>query len=326
MTRRSEREGKISWKSSLMLFTAALIWGTAFVAQSVAMEHLGPLSFNGVRFLMGGMVLLPVAAIGRARRRNEDRKREGGEREEQEKQVKERKLEQKKDNKSVIVGGICCGLVLCGASLLQQYGILHTSVGKAGFITTLYIILVPFFGIFLKKKISGKTWVGAAIAALGMYMLCMSESLSLSLGDGLVFMGAILFSVHILVIDYFSPRADGVELSCIQFLTAGVLGSVLALLFEEPCMQDFIDGILPLAYVGILSSGVAYTLQVVGQKDTEPTVAALILSLESVVSVVAGWAILDQALTDRELMGCVLVFCAVILVQLPRRGRDPLRR
>ena len=211
--------------------------------------------------------------------------------------------------------------MLCAASLLQQYGILHTSVGKAGFITTLYIILVPFFGIFLKKKIPGKVWVGAAIAALGMYLLCMSESLSLNIGDGLVFMGAILFSIHILVIDYFSPRADGVELSCIQFLTAGVLGSVLALLFEEPRIQDFIDGSLPLAYAGILSCGVAYTLQVMGQKDTEPTVAALLLSLESVVSVLAGWVILDQALTGRELGGCALVFCAVILVQLPRMGK-----
>ncbi len=366
---RREREWKISWKSSLMLFAAAFIWGTAFVAQSVGMEYLGPLSFNGVRFLMGGAVLLPVAAIGRARRKKEDRKREEERKKEEENEEdrekerkkeeeneedrekerkkeeeneedreKERKREEeneedrekedkkkdggkKKNYNASFIGGLYCGLVLCAASLLQQYGILHTSVGKAGFITTLYIILVPFFGIFLKKKIPGKVWVGAAIAALGMYLLCMSESLSLNIGDGLVFMGAILFSIHILVIDYFSPRADGVELSCIQFLTAGVLGSVLALLFEEPHLQDFIDGSLPLAYAGILSCGVAYTLQVIGQKDTEPTVAALLLSLESVVSVLAGWVILDQALTGRELGGCALVFCAVILVQLPRMGK-----
>ena len=349
---RREREWKISWKSSLMLFAAAFIWGTAFVAQSVGMEYLGPLSFNGVRFLMGGAVLLPVAAIGRSRRKKEDRKREEERKKEEENEEdreKERKREEeneedrekedkkkdggkKKNYNASFIGGLYCGLVLCAASLLQQYGILHTSVGKAGFITTLpqkqgsrraptKCPQPKVHIIFLKKKIPGKVWVGAAIAALGMYLLCMSESLSLNIGDGLVFMGAILFSIHILVIDYFSPRADGVELSCIQFLTAGVLGSVLALLFEEPRIQDFIDGSLPLAYAGILSCGVAYTLQVMGQKDTEPTVAALLLSLESVVSVLAGWVILDQALTGRELGGCALVFCAVILVQLPRMGK-----
>lgn len=219
--------------------------------------------------------------------------------------------------KDTVAGGVCCGLVLCAAALLQQYGILYTTVGKAGFITTLYIILVPFFGIFLKKKIPGKVWAGAAIAAFGMYLLCMSESLSLGRGDTLVFLCAVLFSVHILVIDYFSPKADGVELSCIQFLTAGVIGSILAFVFERPDAGAFLKGIVPLAYAGILSSGVAYTLQVVGQRDMDPTIASLILSLESVVSMLAGWVILGQALTGRELTGCGLVFGAVILVQLP---------
>lgn len=285
-----------------MLFMAAFIWGTAFVAQSVGMEYLGPLSFNGARFLMGSMVLVPVICLGRA---NPARRKEG-----------------KKPGslKTTVTGGVCCGLALCAAALLQQYGILYTTVGKAGFITTLYIILVPFFGIFLKKRIPGKVWVGAVIAAFGMYLLCMSERFSLSRGDGMVFLCAILFSVHILVIDHFSPRVDGVELSCIQFLTAGVIGSVLALIFEKPDIRDFVRGIVPLAYAGVLSSGVAYTLQVVGQKNMDPTVASLILSLESVVSVLAGWVVLGQALTGRELAGCGLVFCAVILVQLPGRS------
>lgn len=292
-------ETKISWKSSLMLFLAAFIWGTAFVAQSVGMDYLGPLSFNGARFLMGSAVLLPVIAFNRTRRKKEGKPVTGW--------------------KDTVAGGVCCGLVLCAAALLQQYGILYTTVGKAGFITTLYIILVPFFGIFLKKKIPGKVWAGAAIAAFGMYLLCMSESLSLGRGDTLVFLCAVLFSVHILVIDFFSPKADGVELSCIQFLTAGVIGSVLAFVFEKPDAGDFLKGIVPLAYAGILSSGVAYTLQVVGQRDMDPTVASLILSLESVVSMLAGWVILGQALTGRELTGCGLVFGAVILVQLPGR-------
>lgn len=293
-------QAKISWKSSLMLFLAAFIWGTAFVAQSVGMDYLGPLSFNGARFLMGSAVLLPVVWFKRRKK-----KREGG---------------KPADVRTTMTGGICCGLLLCGASLLQQYGILYTTVGKAGFITALYIILVPFFGFFLKKKIAGKVWTGAVIAAFGMYLLCMSESLSLGRGDSLVFLCAILFSVHILVIDYFSPKVDGVELSCIQFLTAGVTAGIFAFLFERPHIGDFVNGILPLAYAGILSCGVAYTLQVLGQKDTDPAIASLILSLESAVSVLAGWIILDQALTGRELTGCVLVFCAVILVQLPEKG------
>ena len=296
---------KSTFKSSLMLFLAAFIWGTAFVAQSVGMDYLGPLSFNGARFLMGSLVLVPVICFNRksaAKRHKENEGKGPG------------------SLKTTIIGGVCCGLALCAAALLQQIGMLYTTVGKAGFITTLYIILVPIFGIFLKKRIPGKVWVGAAIAAFGMYLLCMSESLSLGRGDALVFLCAILFSVHILAIDRFSPQVDGVELSCIQFLTAGIIGSILAFLFEKPDIGDFVNGIVPLAYAGILSSGVAYTLQVVGQRDTDPTVASLILSLESVVSVLAGWVVLRQALTGRELAGCGLVFCAVILVQLPGKA------
>lgn len=300
-------QSKSPWKGSLLLFLAAFIWGTAFVAQSVGMDYLGPLSFNGARFLLGSAVLLPVIWFRRARLPKLERR--PGKTEESGKPAG--------NLKATVTGGICCGLILCGAALLQQYGILYTTVGKAGFITTLYIILVPIFGIFLKKRIPGKVWAGAAIAAFGMYLLCISESLTLGRGDGLVFLCAILFSVHILAIDYFSAGVDGVELSCIQFLTAGVIGSILALAFEKPDIGDFLNGILPLAYAGILSSGVAYTLQVLGQKDTDPTVASLVLSLESVVSVLAGWAVLGQALTGRELAGCGLVFCAVILVQLP---------
>ena len=290
---------KFSLKSSLLLFLAAFIWGVAFVAQSVGMDYMGPLTFNGARFLMGSLVLLPFVLV----RRKQNKKTGKG----------------PASLKTTIVGGVCCGLALCSAALFQQYGIMYTTVGKAGFITTLYIILVPFFGIFLKKRIPGKVWIGAVIAAAGMYLLCMSERLALSRGDTLVFICAILFSVHILVIDHFSPMADGVELSCIQFLTAGIIGSMGAILFEQPTLQCLIDGIIPLAYAGILSSGVAYTLQVIGQKDMDPTVASLILSMESVFSALAGWMILHQKLSGRELFGCVLVFMAVILVQLPEK-------
>lgn len=284
-------------RSSFLLFLAAFIWGVAFVAQSVGMDYMGPFTFNGIRFLMGSAVLFPLVCYRRK---------------------KERKAA-KAGLKITLTGGICCGLALGCAALLQQFGIMYTTVGKAGFITTLYIIIVPMMGIFLGKKVAGKVWIGAALAAFGMYLLCMSEKLSLSKGDTYVFLCAVIFAIHILVIDYFSPKADGVELSCIQFLVAGLISSVLAFVFEEPTFAAFIDGIIPLAYAGIMSSGVAYTLQIIGQKDMEPTVASLILSLESVVSMLAGWVILGQALNGRELAGCGLVFAAVILVQLPDR-------
>ena len=292
---------KATLRSSFLLFLAAFIWGVAFVAQSVGMDYMGPFSFNGARFLMGSVVLIPLIVINRKKNKAKNQAKFGG--------------------KVTIAGGICCGLALCSAALFQQFGIVHTTVGKAGFITTLYIIIVPIMGIFLKKKVPGKVWIGAVIAAVGMYLLCMSERFALSKGDTYVFICAILFSVHILVIDYFSPKVNGVELSCLQFLTAGVISSIIAFFVEKPVLQNFIDGIIPLAYAGIMSSGVAYTLQVVGQKDLDPTVASLILSMESVVSMLAGWVILGQALNRRELLGCALVFGAVILVQLPDRKK-----
>lgn len=291
---------KRSLRSSFLLFLAAFIWGVAFVAQSVGMDYMGPFTFNGARFLMGSLVLLPLVLYRRKSTKRE--KKQFG------------------SVKVTLTGGICCGLALCSAALFQQFGILYTTVGKAGFITTLYIIIVPIMGIFLKKKIPGKVWLAAVVAMAGMYLLCMSESLKLGKGDRYVFICAILFSVHILVIDYFSPRADGVELSCLQFFTAGTVCSVLALVFEKPEVSNFVDGIIPLAYAGIMSSGVAYTLQVVGQKDLDPTVASLILSMESVISMLAGWVILGQAMSRRELLGCALVFGAVVMVQLPERS------
>lgn len=322
----------------LLLLLAALIWGVAFVAQSVGMDYMGPFTFNGARFLMGSAVLVPVILFRRKRvyrcagpaqnggpiqsvRRaqndcgtQDDCQDRGA--------FKEAGPGGKDNKKTVFVGGFCCGLALCCAALFQQFGILYTTVGKAGFITTLYIILVPIAGIFMKRAPSGKVWIGAGIAALGFYLLCVNEGFSLSRGDGLVFISALLFTVHILVIDYFSPKADGVELSCIQFLTAGVISSVLALAFEKPNLSALGEGIIPLAYAGIMSSGVAYTLQVIGQRDTDPAVASLLLSMESVFSVLAGWLILGQALSAKELMGCALVFGAVILVQLPGGKKD----
>lgn len=295
------KQNQTSLKSSFLLFLAAVIWGVAFVAQSVGMEYVGPATFNGARFLLGAAVLLPVIWL-RSRRQTGQQKQE---------------KKTKKERKQLLTGGLCCGLALCTASLLQQAGIQYTTVGKAGFITTLYIIIVPILGIFLKKRIGAKIWTGAALAVAGLYLLCMSGSFRLSKGDSLVLACAFVFSIHILVVDYFSPKVDGVKLSCLQFLTSGIICSILAFLTEQPTWGALLAGAVPILYAGILSCGVAYTLQVIGQKKVEPTVAALILSLESVVSVLAGWVLLNQKLGTRELLGCGLVFAAVILVQLP---------
>ncbi len=291
---------KISFGSSLLLFLAACIWGVAFVAQSVGMDYMGPCTFNGIRFLIGGTVLLPLVYVRVKKKKN---------------------TPEELPPALTLKGGICCGLAICAASLCQQIGIMETTVGKAGFITTLYIIIVPVFGLFLRKKVPGKVWIAAAVAAVGMYMLCINESFSVSRGDAFVFLCAIIFAVHILVIDYFSPKADGVALSCIQFYTAGIICTVAAFAVETPTWGQFVSGIVPILYAGVMSCGVAYTLQIIGQKNVEPTVASLILSMESVVSVLAGWVILGQELSSKELAGCVLVFAAVILVQY--NGRIP---
>jgi len=294
--------------NSFLLFLAAFIWGVAFVSQSKGMEYMGPFTFNGVRSLLGAMVLIPVILYRRKR------------------EIKELDGMQPKPIhwKVTIFGGVCCGLALMIATTLQQIGIIYTTVGKAGFITALYIIFVPILGIFIGKKVPAAVWIGAFWAAIGMYLLCIQGEFKIGLGDTLVFICAVVFSIHILVIDYFSPKADGVMLSCIQFFVCGIICTSIALIVEKPVFSQLIDGAVPILYAGIMSCGVAYTLQIVGQKGVNPTIAALVLSLESVVSVLAGWFAYkigflkeDQTLTGRQILGCVIVFAAVILVQLP---------
>ena len=227
---------------------------------------------------------------------------------------------QKGDFKTLLLGGVCCGIMLCIASNFQQYGISFTTVGKAGFITALYIIIVPVLGLFMKKKVGAKIWIGVALATAGLYLLCMtSESFSVSKGDLLVLVCAGFFSLHILIIDHFSPKCDGVRLSCIQFFVCGVISMAASFLFETPNLTTILSGWLPILYAGVMSCGVAYTLQIIGQKNMDPTVASLILSLESVFSVLAGWGLLNQKLSARELFGCVLMFAAILLAQLPEK-------
>ena len=300
-------------KNAMMLMLAAFIWGTAFVAQSVGMDYLGPFTFNGVRNFVGAAALLPCIWL-LDRLNGKDPKRvpakEDG-----------RMGGNQGEKKDLILGGICCGTVLFVAGSLQQVGLQYTTVGKAGFITACYIVIVPVCGIFLHKKIGAKVWAAVALSLVGLYLLCITEKLTIGKGDILVFLCALVFTMHILVIDYFSPRADGVKMSCIQFFVCGLLSLVPMFVLETPKLGAMAKSLGPILYAGVLSSGVAYTLQIVGQKNVNPAVASLILSLESCFSVLAGWIILGQRLSVREGTGCVLMFVAIILAQLPERKR-----
>lgn len=302
-------------KNDALLVLTALIWGSAFVAQSVGMDYLGPFTFNSLRCLMGGLVLLPVIwFMGRkgpgGRKKTEPRT---------DTQNGKINRELAEDKKTLWIGGVCCGIALAAASSLQQIGLVYTSAGKAGFITALYILIVPVLGLFLGKKVGGKTWAGVGLAVLGMYFLCIKEGFFISYGDFLVMICAFIFSLHILIIDYFSPKVDGVKLSCIQFWIAGILCALPMILNEKPTPGAVAAAWLPLLYAGVLSCGVAYTLQIIAQKNTDPTVASLILSLESVFAALTGWLLINETLSPKELFGCVLVFTAIILAQLPQK-------
>ncbi len=304
---------KYTLRQSVLLLLTAAIWGVAFVAQSVGMDYVGPFTFNTVRSLIGGIVLIPCIVL--LKRINAGSKDTAG-------AAEHASGNPAGQRKVLLTGGVACGVLLCIASNLQQFGIMYTSVGKSGFITAMYIVLVPVVGIFLKKKAGVKIWCSVAIAVCGLYLLCMTDNgFSIQKGDLLLLLGAVAFSFHILTIDYFSPKVDGVKMSCIQFFTCGILSMVCMSLFEQPQIGAILQAWMPIVYAGVMSCGVAYTLQIVGQKGMNPTVASLILSTESVISVIAGWLILRQKLSGRELLGCVLMFAAIILVQLPERKR-----
>lgn len=299
-------------RNSILLVLTAFIWGIAFVAQSEGGNAVGPFTFNGIRSLIGSIVLLPVIALL-------DRMK-----------LTSKKPVTKAEKKTLLIGGLSCGVLLFLASSAQQLGIcLGTPAGKAGFLTACYILLVPVLGLFLKKKCGVRVWTGIAITLVGLYLLCMSETLRLQSSDLLLLACALLFAVHILVIDYFSPRVDGVRMSCIQFLVCGIL-SLIPMFFSEirvgadVWLAKLTDpgAWLAILYAGVLSCGVAYTLQIVGQNGINPTVASMLLSLESVFSVLAGWIILKQSLGAKELLGCGLISIAIILAQLPEKKKE----
>lgn len=292
---------KTKVRNSCLLFLTACIWGSSFVAQSVGMDYIGPYTFNCLRFLIGGLVLLPVIFFSRHRKKDQ----------------KDRSKDRTLQKKEILCGGIVCGVVLCIASTLQQIGIIYTTAGKAGFLTAMYIVLVPVLGLFLKRKAGLQLWISVGLALIGLYLLCMKGAFSLNGGDVLLILCAVGFSVHIMVVDYFSPKLDGMILSCIQFLVAGLISGIGMLLSEQFDWHMVLLAAKPILYSGVLSCGVGYTLQVIAQKGLNPTVASLLMSLESVASVIAGFLVLHEVLSGRELLGCVFMFAAVILAQIP---------
>ena len=295
-------------RNEILLVLAALIWGIAFVAQSVGGDVVGPYTFNFTRSILGGLALIPAIKfldklnLGKA-------------------------PADKASKKNLLTGGIACGVILCLASNLQQLGINSgTNAGKAGFLTACYIIMVPIFGMFLKRKCGLNVWIGVVLTVIGLYLLCIKGDFSIQLSDCLVMLCAVVFSFHILVIDHFSPLVDGVRMSCIQFLVSGTLSAIPMLIFEvKPFSGGFASWVsslqsgtawISILYAGLLSCAIAYTLQIVGQQNVDPTVASLLMSLESVFSVLAELIILRSAMPLRSLVGCGLIFIAVILSQI----------
>ena len=287
--------------SSLLLALTALIWGASFVAQSVGMDHVGPFTFNSVRSILGGTVLLPVNIFQSKKNKVQSSSKE----------------DERKARKSLLIGGLSCGIALAISSSIQQIGISYTTVGKAGFITALYIVIVPIMGLFLKKKVHVIIWLSVVLATIGLYLISITEGLTIGRGDFLILLCALGFSVHILIIDHYSPRVDVVKLSCIQFFVAGILCGIPMFAVESPDITSILDAAAPIMYSGIMSSGVGYTLQMVGQKHVKPVLASLILSMEAVFAALSGWLILGETLSARELLGCAFVFVAILLAQIP---------
>lgn len=281
----------------------ALIWGTAFVAQDICADHMGPMTFNATRFFIAFLALLVIVFIFGHLKKN---------------QPSLSPVQKKAGRKSLLWGGFCCGTALALGSYLQQAGMTQgTDAGKAGFITALYIVLVPIFGLFLKKKVSLPVWVSVGLAVVALYLLCITNGFSIAPGDLLLLACAAGFAVHILVCDHFTQLVDGMKLSCIQFLVASLWSAVGMVILETPTWASIMSCVMPILYVGVFSSGVGYTLQILAQKDSNPTVVTLLLSTESVFAVLAGAVVLHQQMSMREYLGCGLMLLAVILAQIP---------
>lgn len=290
-------------KSTILLIIAAVIWGVTFVAQSDAMEHIEPFTFNAFRFMIGAVVLLPFIKVFSG-----EKKKDGGS-----------NFKIGNEGRRTLLLGCILGILLCIASSFQQFGIAAgSSVGKAGFVTSFYIVLVPVVGLLFGRKTSLLVVISAAAALVGLYFLCVGENFRIERADSLYLLCAVFFAVHIVVVSVYSPYVNCVKLSCIQFLTASMISAVCMFIFEKPDMDAILRAYIPLLYAGVLSCGIAYTLQIIGQKELDPTAASLIMCLESVFSVIAGFFILNQKLSATELVGCGIMLAASAMSQLPQ--------
>ncbi len=297
---------------NIMLILAALIWGVAFVSQRAGMELIEPLTFNATRLILAAVAVGAVALISRAKNRRHP--------------LPVSPEERRISRLHTLLGGVSCGVFLTGATTLQQMGLVYTTAGKAGFITALYMLLVPIVGFLLfKKKSSPLVWLAVLIGLGGMYLLCVNDGFSLAYGDLLVLLCAFMFCGHILCCDHFVKRGDPIGISAIQFATAALITSIIALIAETPSPEKIVSAAIPILYCGLLSGGVGYTLQIVAQKMTDPTIASLIMSLESVFAVLAGALLLHERMSVRELIGCMIMFAAIVLVQIPIPQRKKQR-
>lgn len=290
----------------ILLVSAAMIWGLSFVAQKQGMEYVEGFTFNGIRSILGGLVLLPVIFF----------------------RSKKSSLEEKTSNKTgtkeTVKGIIIVGIMLCLGSNLQQFAFNYIEPGKVGFITALYMLLVPLISFFLyKKKQPLTTWVGVILGVAGLYMICMGGSASFSIGKGelLALLCSVAFALHIIVIDKFAAKIDCIVLSCGQFMITGIISCFLMFIFEKPDMNNIMQAAIPILYAGIMSCGGAFTFQIIGQKYTEPTIASMLLCLESVFSVVFSFIILGERMTAVEYIGCAVMFTAIIIAQLPAKKK-----
>ena len=288
-----------TFKSELILLTAAAIWGFAFVAQRVGMDHVGPFTYNGIRFALGGASLIPFMLVGMKRRKN-----------------KVAAVYQPPSRSLLIKSGMAAGIALFLGASLQQVGLVYTTAGKAGFITGLYVVIVPFIGLLWKQKSSVGTWIGALLAAVGLYFLSMTREMTIGAGDLLVFISAFCFACHVVIIGRLANQIDTVTLSIIQCAVCSVLSLCVAAAFEVITWQGILAAAVPIIYGGVFSVGVAYSLQIYGQKGSHPAHAAILLSLESVFAALGGWLILNEVLSGRSLFGCGLMMTGMLLSQL----------
>lgn len=296
-------------KGELILLITAIIWGTSFISQKLGMNYVEPFTFGASRFLLGALFLFFVSKLfDWLNERN--RAKQGL-----------AKLP-KTDVKTLAISGLLCGVALFLGASFQQWGIVETTAGKAGFITALYIVIVPLLGLFMKKRVGWLTWLGIGVAVVGLYLLCVTEGFTIQRGDAIVLIGTLFWALQIVFVDLYVDRVDGLKLSCAQFVVAGILSAVSAFIFETPKLEQIIACGGLLLYMAVVVVGVAYTLQIIGQKTTPPAIAAILLSLESVFAVISGAIFLGESMNQRELFGCFLVFAAVIMTQvkLPERN------